>query len=206
MKKQMIGAAAGFLLAAAMLSGCATTSIISEWRDPEVKEAGPYKKLFLAAITKQETVRRQMEDAFKDNLSAHGAEGVPSYGPLTEAAEAKKERLVKAVKDSGADAVLVIRLVKRETETTISPAYYGPTGYYGGYHDSWSGFYDPVSVYQYEVITLEVKLLEVKSGQLVWAASTETVDPGKLEKEITAYAKLITDRMGELKLVGAAAP
>ena len=46
----------------------------------------------------------------------------------------------------------------------------------------------------------------MKSGQLVWAASTETVDPGKLQEEITAYAKLITDRMGELNLVAAAAP
>jgi hypothetical protein len=45
---------------------------------------------------------------------------------------------------------------------------------------------------------------EVKTGKLVWAASTETVDPGKLQKEINAYAKLICERMGELKLVGAA--
>ena len=62
MKKQMIGAMSVSILAVAMFAGCATTSIISEWRDPEVKEAGPYKKLFLAAVTKQETVRRQMEE------------------------------------------------------------------------------------------------------------------------------------------------
>ena len=200
MKTQMFGAVAGLMLAA-MLSGCASTSIISEWRDPEVKEAGPYKKFFVTAITKQETVRRQLEDAFKDNLAALGAAGIASYGPLTATAEANKEQLVKAVKETDADAVLVVRMVKRETETSISPAYYGPTGYYNGYHSSWDGFYEPMSVYQYDVITLEVKLYEVKTGQLVWAASTETVDPGKLQKEISAYAKLICERMGTLKLI-----
>ena len=206
MKKHLIGGAAGIILVTAMLSGCATTSIISEWRDPEVKEAGPYKKFFVTAVTKQETLRRQVEDAFKDNLAALGAAGIPSYGPLTATAEANKEQLVKAVKESDADAVLVVRMVKRETETSISPAYYGPTGYYNGYHSSWDGFYEPVSVYQYDVITLEVKLYEVKTGQLVWAASTETVDPGKLQKEINAYAKLICERMGALKLIGPAKP
>lgn len=204
MKKHLIGGAAGIILVTAMLSGCATTSIISEWRDPEVKEAGPYKKFFVTAVTKQETLRRQVEDAFKDNLAALGAAGIPSYGPLTATAEADKDQLVKAVKDTDADAVLVVRMVKREKETSISPAYYGPTGYYNGYHSSWDGFYEPVSVYQYDVITLEVKVYEVKTGKLVWAASTETVDPGKLQKEINAYAKLICERMSALKLVGAA--
>lgn len=204
MKKQMIVSLAGFSLATMMFAGCATTSIVSEWRDPEVAEAGPYKTLFLAAVTKQDVVRRQMEDAFKDNIAAVGAAGIPSYDALAAAAEAKEEQLVKAVKASGADAMLVFRLMKRETQTSISPTYYGPAGYYNGYHRSWSGFYDPVSVYQYEVITLEASLFDVKTGQLVWAAGTETVDPGKLEKEVAAYAKLICERMRELNLVGAA--
>ena len=196
--KRSMGLLVGLLAAVVVASGCASTRITGEWRAEDAGPAIQYKKVFVTAITRQETVRRQVEDAFGVTLAARGAEGLPSYTPLPNAAEATEDDVRKAVKESGADAALIVRYVKKEKEMTISPGYYGTSGYYGAYRSSWYGFYEPPTVYQYDVVFLESKLYDVKSEKLLWAVSTETTDPGKLQKEIDAYAKLICDRLAEV--------
>jgi hypothetical protein len=200
MIKDMVIIPACAMLAAIVLSGCASTRVVGEWRNADVEKAGPYNKIFLAAITSQETVRRQMEDGFQAALVSRNASVVPSYGLLPDKAEAGQEQLIKAVKTSGADAALVFRMVKTESRSVMTASHYGP-GMYGWYHSAWNDYYAPTSVYQYDVVTLEAKLFDVASEKLVWAVSTETADPGKIQKEIVAYAKLICDRMGKAGLL-----
>jgi hypothetical protein len=194
------------------LSGCGTTRITDEWRAPAVEKAGPYKKILVTAITTQEGVRRPFENAFQSALAPLGAVGVSGYTLLPAAAEADKEQLVKAVKEAGADAALVVRMVKIESLASVnnrahSGSYWGSTSYYAGYHAGWTGYYVPASAYDtdVDVITLEAKLFDVTTEKLVWAASTETTDPRELQKEIAAYATLICKHLGKSGLLGAAA-
>jgi hypothetical protein len=195
------------VLTAGLLSGCATTKMMGEWRNPDAEKAGPYKKILVTAITSQETVRRPFEDAFGSALARFGAAGVSGYTLLPATGEADKDQLVKAVRDAGADAALVVRLVSKDTRShtsvisSDSRAYWNSAGYYGSYHSGWTGYYEPISVYEYEteydIITVEAKLFDATTEKLVWAASTETVDPRKLQQEIAAYAKLICKRLGK---------
>lgn len=187
----------GVVMTAVFLAGCASTKISGEWDNPEVKTAGLYKKIFLTAVTGEETVRRQVEDAFQATLSPLQVEGIQSYLSMPDSGKPEKDALVSAVKASGADAALVIRMVKKENKVTVSPTYYGPSGYYGGYYRSWDDFYAPSTVYQYDVVTLEARLYDVATEALVVAISTETVDAGKLQKEIEKYAALISNRLAE---------
>jgi hypothetical protein len=206
MKWHAIVGRACALLAAATLSGCASTKVVGEWRDTDLMQAGPYHKVFVVGVTTQEIVRRQFEDAFASALSSWSATAVKSHGLLPEPVQANKESFVQAIRDSGADAALVVRMVKKESEIVVSQDYYGPPSIYGGYRSAWYGHYSPVSVQQYDVITLEARLYDVAAGKLVWAVSTETSDPGKIQKEIEAYAKLISERMGKAGLLVASAP
>jgi hypothetical protein len=183
------------MLAAILLSGCASTKVVGEWRNPELEKAGPYNKVFLAAIASEESLRRQMEDSFQAALVSWNVSGVPSYSSLPDTTKAGQEQLIKAVKESGADAALVFRMVKRESRIAMVPTYYAPTSLYGGYYAAWGDYYGSTSAYEYDVITLEAKLFDVASDKLVWAVSTETTDPGKMKKEIAAYTKLICDQM-----------
>ena len=75
-------------IAAVIVSGCASTQITGEWKNPEVEKAGPYKKVFLTAITQQDVLRRQLEEAFQAALTPLGAEGLPSCKALATAGEA----------------------------------------------------------------------------------------------------------------------
>jgi hypothetical protein len=188
-------------VAAGVLAGCASTNLVSQWRNPDV-QGGPYKKLLLVAVAKAENPRRIAEDAFAKNLSALGVASVTSYSLLPEVGQVSKERVEKAVADSGADAALVSKLVKVETKTITSPGMYSPgPSFYGHYQSAWTGYYDPPTTYQSDVFTMEVKLFDAKSSALIWSGITETADPGDPAKEIGKFATLISQQLRKLGLL-----
>jgi hypothetical protein len=216
MRKETMNGVMCAVLAAGLLSGCASTRLTNEWRNPDVEKAGPYRKILVTAITTQEGVRRPFEDAFRSALAPLGAVGVSGYTLLPSSEEADKDLLVKAVREAGADAALVVRMVKKETRTSVDNrshrwAYWGSGDYYVSYHSDWTVYYEPVSSYaddfehDFDVITLEAKLFDATTEKLVWAASTETTDPRELQKEIGSYATLICKRLGKSGLLGTAA-
>lgn len=213
MNRKTISGAMCVVLVAGLLSGCATTKMMGEWRNPDAEKAGPYQKILVTAITSQETVRRPFEDAFGSALARFGAVGVSGYTLLPATKEADKEQLVEAVLKVGADAALVVRLVSKDTRsqtsvTTSGRAYWSSDGYYGSYHSGWRGYYEPPPFYEYEyeieydVITVEAKLFDVATEKLVWAGSTETVNPRNLQQEIVAYSKLISKHLNKNGLLG----
>lgn len=206
MKRNAIVATGCLILAALLSSGCASTRVVGEWRNQEVAKAGPYARIFVAGVTTQETVRRQLEEAFQTALAPWGAKTAPSHGSLPMAAPVTRPELVEAIKASGADAALVVRMVKKESEIVVTQDYYGPRTIYGGYRSAWAGQYSPVSIQQYDVITLEARLYDVASEKLVWAVSTETTDPGRIQKELAAYASLICEQMAKAGLLEKSAP
>lgn len=201
MRNQVVFGATSGLLAAMLWLGCASTKVVGEWRNPEVGTAGPYHQVFVAGITTQETLRRQFEDAFGTALAPWSAKGIPSYAALPAAAEVGRDELIEAIRRSGADAALVVRMVKTDSKVVVTQDYYGPRTIYGGYRSAWYSQYSPVTVEQYDVITLEARVYDVRSGKLAWAVSTETSDPGKVQREIEAYAKLICEQMGKAGLL-----
>jgi hypothetical protein len=196
---------ASLLIAAWVGSGCASTKVIGEWRNPEVGSVGPYHDVFVAGVTTQALLRGQLEDAFGTALSAWSAKSTPSYSKLPDAAQASKDDLIQAVHDSGADAALVVRLVGRDSKLVVTEDY-GPPTIWGGYRSAWANHYSPVSVQQYQVVTLEARVYDVASGKLAWAVSTETTDPGNVARELSDYAALVCKEMGKAGLLVASEP
>ena len=72
--------------------------------------------------------------------------------------------------------------------------FYGP-GFYGG------GFYAVPDVTQYQVASVETNVYSVPTRTLVWAATTQTVDPGTVTKEAPNYANIIIAQLQQRGLV-----
>ena len=73
---------------------------------------------------------------------------------------------------------------------------------YDSWDGAWVGAYYPPTEYTYDVVFLEAKLFDVKSEELVWAASTETADPGKVDREIAKYTSIILGALRRDGLLG----
>jgi Domain of unknown function (DUF4136) len=149
-------------------------------------------------------LRRSFEDEFVTQLRANGVQGVPSYQFLPEEGQVPESRLRNVVKQSGADAAIMTRLVSVDRRTQVSPGYYNPyagLGFYHWYSAGWAGFYEPPRVYNYDVYTSETSLYDLNRDRLVWAGTVQTTDPGDIPKEIKNYVKTVIQVLRNKALV-----
>ena len=194
--------AACLLVLAAGLAGCASTKLVGQWKSPEF-QGPPLRKVMVVGVSTQPATRRVFEDEFSAALKAAGVTAIPSYTVIPQDGQADQAVLEQAVKQLGADGVLITRLVRREQKTEVSPGYYQPVpamgGFYGWYSAAWMGYYEPPTVYQYDVVTAETSLYSVNASKLLWSGTTETFSPTDVAKETPAFAKII---IGALQKAG----
>ena len=184
------------LCAIALLAACQTTSIQSAWYDTSYR-GGPFKKVVVIASDGTTADSRVFEDIFVQKLTAAGVNAVPGYTTVPPDARRSEAPFAAAVAASGADGVILVRLLRVDTKTQVSTmmmpgpmmgpwgGFYGGSGFYAG------GFYPVPEVTQYDVASVETNVYTVATKTLVWAATTQTVNPTTVAKEAPNYADLI---------------
>ena len=192
------------LTAGIVLSACSSTMITGSWKNPDF--TGRVEKVYVVGIAKQETTRRIFEDGFSKQLATLGATGIPSYGDLKVNEETNQDLIAARIKANGADSVLMARAVGKRTEQVVNPGYvsgpgYGGRGYYpdpyyrhyGGYYSrSYDVVYQPATVSEYQIITIEANLYSAASGELIWSAQLETVVEANLDALINDFIAVVT--------------
>ncbi len=207
----------GFLvgLPALLLVSCVTsTSLVNVWEDPAYK-GGPFKKIIVFGLAADGGMSRAFEDIFAAELTQHGVEGIPGHTVVPEGEQADREAIEKAARAAGADGFLLARLVKTAKESQNAPGYTpavppdlstmpGGIGYYNnnfyGYYGA-AYIYSPPASYQYEVVTVETNLWDVRTEKLVWSGTTQTFAPGSVSREAPGFAKLIVNTLAARDLV-----
>jgi hypothetical protein len=188
-----------------LVAACASTKLINSWRDSRYN-GPPLTKILVIGVTKQSGIRRTFEDVFTQHLAANGVTAIPSYTLIPEDGEVSRERLGEALEQSGADAVLITRLVKVDRQMQYYPGtYIGPPylGFYGFYSSAWMGFYDPPQAYTYDVVTSETTLFQAKGNRLLWSGTSETFSPQDVRKDTEQFAAMITKALAQQGLIPA---
>lgn len=195
-----------------LLCGCASSRMVNSWTNPKL-EGKHYSQVLVFGISGRPDVRRTFEDSLCAEISARGARAVPSYTILSDAKKYTEEQMHEAVQKAGADGVLICRLSRVDKQAHVTPGYYDPGPvvyggryrypYYGYYDWAWGpGFYEPPRVYTYDVVTLDVRLVDAASGDLAWAGATRTDAPDNVQKDSAELAKVIVGDLGKHGLVG----
>ena len=200
-------------------SGCSSTVITGSWKNPEFK--GQVKNVYIIGISKQDTTRRIFEDDFRLQLAKYGVNGIPSYQDLPTSENLSKEEIASKANSNGADAIMMVRAVDKRTEEVVTPGRvtgYAPAvpryGYGGGYYPdpyyrnygsyyarSWDTVYQPPTVTQYQVVTIEANLYEVRNAELIWSAQLETTVEGNMQSLIDGFIEKVTKDLKEKGLI-----
>ena len=185
--------------ALALLAGCQTTSIQSAWFDSSYR-GGPFTKIVVIASDGTTSDSRVFEDIMVQSLQAAGVAAIPGYTTVPPDARRAEAPFAAAVAATGADGVILVRLIRVDTKTQVSTMMMpgpmvGPWGgfYGGGFYGG--GFYAVPQVTQYEVASVETNVYAVASRTLVWAATTQTVDPRAIEKEAPNFANIVITQL-----------
>ena len=190
------------------VAGCASTTLQSEWRDPAYT-AGPFKKIFVIGLSARDvTARRVFEDVMVSKLTATGVQAIPEWQYIKAEGPAPEGAMSATVDSTGADAVLMARLVAIDKQIDVSPVVVpGPAsggyGWYGPYAGWYSGWYALPQVRQYDVVYVETTLFDTRTKRLVWSATSKTVDPASIQQEAPGFADTIIAAMQKAGLVPA---
>jgi hypothetical protein len=112
--------------------------------------------------------------------------------------------LKEMVKQAGADAVIITRLIRVETKADVAPGAYGPFpgfGFYRWYSSAWVGFYEPPRLNFYDIYISETSLYDVAQDQLVWSGIAKTTELGDIGKEIKEYVEIIIKGLNNRNLL-----
>lgn len=192
-------------LVAMLVAGCASTTLQSAWFDSEFK-GPPFKRILVVGVTGNFTDRRVFDENFAKLLTDAGTQGIPGFQYIDVVQTADGAAFDVGVKRSGADAVLVVRLLGVDTRTqvttTMVPAMGSPFGgpFGGPAMSPWGPvWYAVPQVQQFQLANVEATLFEAVSHRPVWSATTQTFNPTSVAQETPGFARLV---IGQLQARG----
>ena len=194
--------AAALLLVAGWLGACASAPTLQEAsRDPQFNGA-PFRRVLVVGVARNQGNRKVFEDTFAQTLKARGTDALASYPLAPEEGAIPRERLRQAVGQSGADAVLVTRILRVQRTVLVTPGRSAPdymrddfTGWYARTWDS-----PPPPVEKYDVLTIQSTLWDARQEKAVWSGTSESTakkDVAALTGELASVliARMKSDRV-----------
>jgi hypothetical protein len=151
------------------LVACSTVSVTDQWKDPTFT-GPPLSNVLVIGITRSDTMKRVFEDTFSQQLQSAGIKAEAGYTQIPPGATTLD--LDDLMKKTGADAVLTTRVQRVEQKINVTPGGPGYGRFSGWYGSAWASTPD---VTQYEVITLETSLWDLKNQRLIWTVTTQGV-------------------------------
>ncbi|MBI1316117.1 hypothetical protein GC167_04565 [bacterium] len=199
-------------LVASLAWACGSSAVVTGSYVSPSRPATAPKKIFVSALVNDATTRAMVEERMANALKKKGFEVVKSIDVVPVSIPVQqpetREVMVGVVKKTGADAVLVMALVKEQSETRYVPGSTYPAasyGYYGGYYGYYGhmggvayspGYYTTDNTY-----FIESNLYDVASEQLVWSAQSEVINPSNREKAVAEHTEALTYRMQKDKII-----
>ena len=191
----------GLALLALLAGGCSSTVLRDSWREPQF--AGPpLRNVLVIGVARSPSNRRVFEDGFAQALRAQGVAATASYTLLPEEGAIGNERIKQAVAQSGADAVMITRVLRVQRNVQVTPGYVVPgyaMGYYGWYTTAYTTV--PPSIDQYEVITIESTLWSMQPERMVWSGTSESTDVKDVTTLTGELASVLIGKMKDDKIL-----
>jgi hypothetical protein len=205
-KKEMTAGGLMLLAAAVTILSCAssTMKMTDNWRNSTY--TGPaFKKIMVVAMTRQNDLRQPIEDEFARQLRSRGIEAATCHECIPDPDKVSREELLKASQGMGIEAYLIVRVLGTGTEIQStraeSPsAVAASTGTDSMMNMQWFGP-EPAMVKRSPVVTLESRLYDGKSAEIVWRSTVAAVNPAPSEGQISKFVDMEVKALGEKKLI-----
>ena len=186
---------------ALFLVSCATTTVTDVWKDKTYQ--GKAQKIIVIMAAKSSDMRDLFENRFVAELENRGNNAIQSYKSIPFEQLRDKELVKSKIRTSGADTVLVSRLVDTKTIESYNrgPVYVVPVAY-----DRWGSYYELVFAgYGYtgdvQVAYIETNLYDVKTEKLIWSANSKTERTYGEQQLINTFIQIMIKKMASSGII-----
>jgi len=182
-------------------ASCATTTVTDVWKDKDYQ--GKAQKIVVIMAAKSPDMRNMFEDRFVGELDARENNAFQSHTIIPMEQLRDKELVKSKIKSTGADTVLISRLVDTKTIESYMPGqiYVVPNFYYG-----WGSYYDILFVgYGYtddiQVAYIETNLYDVKTEKLIWSTHSKTERTEGEQQLINTFINIIIKKLSSAGII-----
>ena len=198
------------LMSAAFLFSCATspsrsnTVMTDTWKDTAYQ--GKPQKIMLIMAAKSSDTRNLFENRFAGELQGRGNDAFQSYTVVPFEQLRDKELVKSKIHSSGADTVLISRLVDTKTIESYRPGLITVIPVVPDYYYGWWGYYNVVFAdYGYTgdvtVAYIETNLYDVKTEKLIWSGHSKTERTYGEQELITAFIQRMIKKLSSAGLI-----
>jgi hypothetical protein len=188
------------ITALAVLAGCTASQLVGQKANPDY--AGkPLKSVMVVAVTADEIARRTYEDRVVALLAKRGIKGIPGYSAVGKRGKVEEAELRQAITRSGAEGVMITRVIRVERSKTELSGTEVAVGYgWGGFYGYYAGVWTTVSAPAQTVIgpqwtVSETRLFDARNGALAWTGIVDTKEADDFNAALTQYIQVIFDAM-----------
>jgi hypothetical protein len=192
--------------AAFFLSSCTTTTVMTDvWKDKNYQ--GRPQKIMVIMVAKSPDMRDLFENRFVGELNSLGNNTFQSHRSISFDQLRDKELVKSKIKSSGADTVLISRLLDTKTIESFRPGLVTVVPFIvPDYYYNWWGYYNVAFIdYGYtgdvRVAYIETNLYDVKTEKLIWSGHSKTERTEGEQQLITAFVKLMIKKMESAGLI-----
>ncbi len=184
--KQSIVIWFGYLFSFLIIS-CAGTEFTHKQVN-EVYKGKPFTNILVIAITGNEISRRSYEQIFVEQLKSVGVGAVSSEGtiPMPADLELKKEAILNTIHQFKNDAVIITRLIDKETKEAHTRGSYARRPGYSSTSTT---------------LQLETNLYDVKTAGLLWSGLSKTWGKDLKNQIINDVIKVVINDLQDNKLI-----
>lgn len=188
-----------------LLAACSSTRIVNTWRDPSVTvNTAKINKFLVAALLRNETVRRQVEDQMASEVPGKAVQSYKEFG-LKELKESDDNYNAK-LKADGFDGIVMMRIASIDSSTRfVQGGYPEYPWYYGGWRRfwgvSWTGYYEPSYYTTDKIYNIEITVYSLKNDKLIWSAISTAVNPSHDSKAFKNIAREVYRKMKQEKFL-----
>ena len=146
-----------------------------------------------------------------DDAGAPAAADEDTFDPEMDINKANRDQVGDKLANRGYDGILTFSLVDVDEELdyvsgAYSPGYY-PSAY--GYYSNYWGYYGHYAPMAYSpgyytnntVYHMEANLYDVETGDLVWAARSETIEPINASSFAENFAETVANELKDEKII-----
>jgi hypothetical protein len=191
------------------LTGCGgKTGLSDAWFDDSYQNRKIMDRILVIAVVKNQDARKAYEDRFVEKLGSFENYAVASHTLSKPDIKPTKEALLAALREAGAQSVYLTRHLGTETEQVYHKPM--PTGVYedtqemnlhGFYPNVYREVYTPGYYTDETTVTLESRLYDVETAELIWRARSESVNPELNKRYINDLVDIFTADLQEKELL-----
>jgi len=186
----------GVLVALAFTS-CSSTKLVTKWQAPSVEPLA-FTKILALALAPEESLRRVAEEDLCAQVTSVTCK--PAYLVIPESEMGDVAKMKALVQRAGFDGAVVFRVVSAKENVTYVPPSYGSTfwGYYGYARPI---VYSPGYYRTDQIVRVETSIYSLRQDQLLWVATTDTVNPKSVDSLVEDVAKAVRRELEREKLI-----